>query len=370
MQTTRPVWTQGVASRQAHTSLPPNTFEREMGAHGFNGPSSHFYHRRPPTDWSRIEGPLRPRAFELTKLDPSGCPLRALTVLASPSCAVSFWKADGDMDHLVRNADGDMLVFLHQGACDFFSDFGHLAVKSGDYLLVPRGTMWRLEGCEGVETLIIEATERRLGLPDKGMLGNHALFDSALFDVPVFSEAWSVQCNSENPWNVVVKRRGELSSIHYDYNPLDALGWKGDLAPVRFNVRDFRPVMSHRYHLPPSVHATFVSERFMVSTFAPRPFETSEDAIKVPFFHNNDDYDEVIFYHRGEFMSRDNIGPGAMTLHPSGITHGPQPGALQNMLRQSRPMTNEYAVMIDVNEGLTVGSGVPEIRDYAESWKR
>ena len=104
---------------------------------------------------------------------------------------------------------------------------------------------------------------------------------------------------------------------------------------MRINVRDIRPVMSHRYHLPPSVHTTFCRDRFVVCTFVPRPFETDPGAIKVPFFHNNDDYDEVIFYHAGDFFSRDNIHPGMMTFHPGGFTHGPHPKALARMFEQT-----------------------------------
>ena len=126
-----------------------------------------------------------------------------------------------------------------------------------------------------------------------------------------------------------VKRRDQISTVTYPFNPLDAVGWHGDLAPVRLNVKDIRPLASHRVHLPPSAHTTFVAERFVVGTFVPRPFETDPGAIKVPFFHNNDDYDEVIFYHAGDFFSRDNIKPGMMTFHPSGFTHGPHPKALE-----------------------------------------
>jgi homogentisate 1,2-dioxygenase len=130
--------------------------------------------------------------------------------------------------------------------------------------------------------------------------------------------------------------------------------------------------MSHRYHLPPSVHTTFASNRFVVCTFTPRPFESDPGAIKVPFFHNNDDYDEVIFYHAGDFFSRDNIHPGMLTYHPAGFTHGPHPKALEHMLVQSKPATNEVAVMIDCRDPLEVGpaaSGV-EWGGYVDSWKR
>jgi homogentisate 1,2-dioxygenase len=170
---------------------------------------------------------------------------------------------------------------------------------------------------------------------------------------------------------VVVKRRGKSSTIRYPFNPLDAVGWHGDLSVVRINVRDIRPVMSHRYHLPPSAHTTFVGHNFVVCTFAPRPIESDPGALKVPFFHNNDDYDEVIFYHRGEFFSRDNIKPGMVTFHPCGFTHGPHPKAFATGEKRSRAETDEYAVMIDARFPLDVASlpeGV-ELGEYVDSWK-
>jgi len=169
---------------------------------------------------------------------------------------------------------------------------------------------------------------------------------------------------------VVIKRRDALSTVTYPFNPLDALGWKGDLMPVRLNVRDIRPVMSHRYHVPPSAHTTFLADRFVVCTFVPRPFETDPGAIKVPFFHNNDDYDEAIFYHAGNFFSRDNIDAGMLTFHPSGFTHGPHPKALGNMLVQKKAATDEFAVMIDARDALepaAMPDGV-ELEHYAMSW--
>jgi homogentisate 1,2-dioxygenase len=119
------------------------------------------------------------------------------------------------------------------------------------------------------------------------------------------------------------------------------------------------------------VHTTFVANRFVVCTFVPRPFETDPGALKVPFFHNNDDYDEVIFYHAGNFFSRDNIAPGMLTLHPCGFTHGPHPKALRNMLVQSKPATDEYAVMIDARDALEITPAAQEVEwvGYVDSWK-
>ena len=140
---------------------------------------------------------------------------------------------------------------------------------------------------------------------------------------------------------------------------------------MRINVKDIRPLMSHRYHLPPSAHTTFVGRNFIVCTFVPRPIESDPGALKVPFYHNNDDYDEVIFYHRGDFFSRDNIKPGMVTLHPCGFTHGPHPKAFAAGAKHARKETDEYAVMIDARYPLTVAAlpeGV-ENRSYVDSWK-
>jgi homogentisate 1,2-dioxygenase len=143
-----------------------------------------------------------------------------------------------------------------------------------------------------------------------------------------------------------------------------------NFTPGSLNIKDIRPLSSHRFHLPPSAHTTFVADRFVVATFAPRPFETDPGAIKVPFFHNNDDYDEVIFYHAGDFFSRDNIRSGMMTFHPGGFTHGPHPKALESMLVQKSPSADEYAVMIDARDALDIGPDAKAVEwtGYAESW--
>ncbi len=361
----------GQASRQAHCDLPAGTFERELGKEGFFGPACHMVHSHPPTGWESFEGPLRPRAFDTTKLAAGGAdPWQAAHLIGNRHLALRHWRCTASMTHLARNADGDELLFVHSGAAELYCDYGHLSLGTGDYLLLPRGTMWRLECTAPLDLLLIEATNSSYQLPDKGLVGPHAIFDPAVLDVPQIDEAFQAQ-QGETPWAVIVKRRNALSTIRYPFNPLDAIGWHGDLAPVRLNVKDIRPLMSHRYHLPPSAHTTFVAGRFVVCTFVPRPFETDPGALKVPFFHNNDDYDEVLFYHAGEFFSRDNIHPGMITLHPCGFTHGPHPKALANMLEQKAPGTNEIAVMIDARDALEVlpdADGI-EWTAYVDSWK-
>ncbi len=362
---------EGIASRQAHTDLPDNTFERELGKEGFYGPSTQMYHRHAPTSWSSVEGPLRPHAFDTQKLTAQfNCPWQSSILFHNPDCQIRFLMLEHNMDHLVRNADGDELIFIHRGAGELYCDYGHLSFKEGDYLLLPRGTLWRLVIQEPVGALLIEATQDSFRLPDKGLLGAQAIFDPSILDVPKIDEAFIAQQN-EAEWRAVVKKRNGLTTITYPFNPLDAVGWHGSLMPVRLNWRDIRPVMSHRYHIPPSVHTTFCASRFVVCTFVPRPFETDPNALNVPFFHSNDDYDELIFYHAGQFFSRDHIYPGMMTLHPGGLPHGPHPKALQNAAQKRGTMTDEVAVMIDSRFPLEITEHAESVEwsGYVDSWK-
>ena len=361
----------GAHSRQAHADLPAGTFEREMSKDGFFGPAAHFHHKHPPTSWARFSGALHPHAYDLNRLPAGGdTPWDATPFLHNGDVRVRYWKTDRAMPCLVRNQDGDELLFIHEGEGELFCDWGRLAYRDGDYIVIPRGGMWRLVPSAPTTLLLIECTEGTYSLPEKGIVGNHAIFDPAMLDVPVMDAAFRAQ-QTDDPWRVVVKRIGALSTIEYPFNPLDALGWHGDLCVVRINVRDLRPLMSHRFHLPPSAHTTFVGRNFIVCTFVPRPIESDPGALKVPFYHNNDDYDEVIFYHRGDFFSRDNIKPGMVTFHPSGFTHGPHPKAFAAGAAHARKETDEYAVMIDTRFPLAVAplpEGV-ENRSYVDSWK-
>lgn len=360
-------WQQGQTSRQAHRDLPEGTFERELGREGFNGPSARLYHRRPPTGWTAVDGPLRPKAFNLNGIPDSSDPWQSTKILNNEHVDISFWHVTKQMSCLCRDADGDLVVFIHEGTGDLFCDFGHMELQTGDYVVIPRGTMWRIAGEETIRALLIEAKGSQIQLPDRGLLGPHAIFDPANLDTPTMDEAFLEQQDDSN-WQVKVKKREQVTSLSYPYNPLDAVGWTGDLAPIRLNVRDILPINSHRYHLPPSVHATFASDRFLISTFVPRPFETDSTAIKVPFFHNNEDYDEVLFFHDGNFFSRDHIESGMMTFHPGGITHGPHPGALTKMYEQPNTHTNEVAVMVDARDPLEACNTEYEIEGYATSW--
>jgi homogentisate 1,2-dioxygenase len=363
--------TEGKASRQAHCDLPEGTYEREFGREGFFGPVSHIHHAHPPTSWTSWEGEHRPRAFDLVRLThAANCPWKATQIMHNNALQLRLWRTEGDMDHLVANGDGDELLFVHAGEGDLFCDFGHMTFSEGDYLLLPRGSTWRVE-CKGKATfLLIEATNDGFRLPDKGMMGPNAIFDPAALVVPALNTAFKAQ-QGDRPWKVLIKRHNRFSTVTYPHNPLDAVGWHGDNLPVRINWRDIRPLMSHRYHVPPSAHTTFLTGRFVVCTFVPRPIESDPGALKVPFYHSNNDYDEVIFYHMGEFFSRDNIHPGMMTLHPCGFPHGPHPKAFKAGAEFAKKEADEVAVMIDTRDAVDMSDDLHKVewKDYVDSWK-
>ena len=297
-------------------------------------------------------------------------PWKAQPILHNAFMRFRFWRTEGVMDHLVINADGDEMLFVHKGSGDLFCDFGHLAFRDGDYIVLPRGSMWRVECKEPSAFLLIEATGDGYRLPDKGPAGPHAIFDQAMLDVPAIDEAFKAQ-QTNKIWKAVMKRHNRFSTITYPHSPLDAVGWKGDNLPVRINWRDIRPVMSHRFHLPPSIHTTFLAGRFVICTFVPRPIETDPGALKVPFYHSNNDFDEIIFYHQGEFFSRDNIHPGMVTLHPCGFSHGPHPKAAKTGATAARKETDEVAVMIDTRDAVEISSETRAVEweGYVDSWK-
>jgi homogentisate 1,2-dioxygenase len=206
-------------------------------------------------------------------------------------------------------------------------------------------------------------------VPERGPLGQHALFDKGVLVAPDLEMVEPVEPN-DRAWEVYIKRQAEWTRLVYPFYPMDVVGWKGDLWVAKLNVRDIRPVVSPRYHLPPSVHQTFHAGGCLISTFVPRPLESDPEALRVPFYHRNTDYDEVLFYHEGDFFSRAGIEPGMITLHPQGIHHGPQPQAVQ--ASKTKTDTSEVAVMVESKASFTVRPEMEavEIKDYALSWSR
>jgi len=273
------------------------------------------------------------------------------------------------MAHFVRNADGDEVYFVHQGTGKFETDYGTLPYEQGDYVVMPKGTTYRIHVDAGPTLFLVVETPEQIVVPDRGPLGQHALFDMGVLVAPELETMGSPESEGRE-WEVHIKRQGTSTRVVYPFYPMDVVGWKGDLWVAKLNVRDFRPVTSPRYHLPPSVHGTFRAGGCLISTFAPRPLENDPEALRVPFYHRNTDYDEVLFYHQGDFFSRAGIQPGMLTLHPQGIHHGPQPQAVQ--AGKGKTYTNEVAVMVESKTPFAVKPGMDamEIKGYALSWSR
>ena len=364
------VFNKGRTARQAHVGIPAGLYEEEYGRDGFYGRYSHLYRSAPPVAWSRIEGQLRPRAFDFNRQQSSTADFVAARqrCLFNADVSISFAALAEEMRYYFRNADGDELFFVHEGEGRVETDFGVLMYEQGDYLLIPRGTVYRLLPTQLSRFLIVEA-RGELQFPSKGMLGQQALYDPAVLRVPELVEMQAPTGVGE--CEIKVKRGNELSSVFYPHCPLNTVGWRGTLTVWQLNVRDIRPISCDRVHLPPSVHTTFKAPGFIVCSFLPRPLENGDpEALKVPFFHANIDYDEVLFYHAGDFFSREGIGAGMLTFHPQGIQHGPQPQALARSKELTH--TNEVAVMIDTRQPLQVDddAGAIENKNYWQSWQQ
>ena len=358
----------GKVAKQAHVGLPEGTFEEEHGRESFNGRASHLYRTHPPTAWVKVDGPLRPQAFDVGDVNAAdGTDASAgWTLLAGNDEARLFVSRRAKaMPYFLRDADGDVCYFVHEGAGLLETDYGPLRFEAGDYLIVPKGTTHRLVP-DGAFFLFVIEGSGEFRLPDRGMLGRHAQFDPGVLETPEPEPH-----DEKGEFEVRVKRDGEYTRLVYPHHPLDVVGWQGDLCPVRLNVRDFRPIVSPRYHLPPSVHCTWENDGFEVCTFAPRPTETGDPlALRVPFFHSNIDRDEVIFYHSGQFFSRAGIGPGMMTLHPQGLHHGPQAAAIE--ASKTKEFADEVAVMVETSKPLQVTKDLDAagIAGYETSWAK
>ena len=351
----------GTFSKQAHVDIPEGLYEEEHGREGFFGEVSHLYHENPPVSWTHIDGDLKPRSL----VSSFGEENEYTSLLFNDDCQISTTQFSKRATFFFRNADFDELFFVHVGSGKLETTYGHLEYKKGDYLLIPRGTTYKFFPNELCKLLRIESRSQ-FQEPDRGMLGPNALYDQTVIRSP------EAQVGSEQNlegYEVKIKRQGKLSSITYPFNPLDVKGWKGSVYPKALSIYDICPVMSHRYHIPPSGHTTFVCKNFVVCSFVERPLEDSKHKVlKVPFYHSNIDFDEVLFYHQGDFFSRDNIDAGALTFHPQGIHHGPHPNAFK--AADAKTHTDEYAVMIDCRYPLNQSQWFKENenKNYWKSW--
>ncbi len=361
---------QGVHTKQAHKGIPEGFVEEEQGRRGFFGPVSHLIRRKGSTRWKTIDGPLRPRMFDLVKCDSSGKRQRLL--YNRDITIFSQWVYPNEATNLTafRNADGDSLYFCHIGKGVILTEYGLLPYRPGDYVIIPKCFAHVILPEVDSQFLLVENLNGDYREPDRGMVGKNAVYDTAQLQKPDLQamQDW-MAARKQKCVDVEVKHNGEITRFQYEECIFDVVGWKGDLFPFTLNMDQLMPLMSHRAHLPPSAHTTFVAQNFVVCSFVPRPMESDSDALRVPFYHQNIDYDEVLFYHNGDFFSRSNLHAGMMSFHPAGFPHGPHPKAFEKV--KGMDFTNEYAVMIDARNPLQRDPTLDgiELQDYWKSWQ-
>ena len=364
-------YTQGHPTRQGHKGIPDGHFEEEQGLKGFFGPVSHLIRKKPSTRWKNIKGPLKPRLFDLVKF--SSKVEGSQRLLYNNQVTLSMhWKKVLKPEELVadRNADGDTIYFCHQGAGEVFTDYGLLSYRKGHYVVIPKCITHAIWPSEDSSFFVIENRNSHYEEPTRGIVGRHAIYDPNAIGKPCLeSLIHRIGEASLKVIEVRVKHNDEWTHFQYSDCIFDVVGWKGDLFPFNLHIDHIMPLMSHRAHLPPSAHTTFVAKDFVVCTFLPRPLESDEDALKVPFYHQNIDYDEVLFYHEGDFFSRDNLHAGMMSFHPAGFPHGPHPKAIQAVKKKTH--TDECAVMVDTRWPLKRDPAMDsiEVSDYWKSWQ-
>ena len=352
--------------RQPHKNIPKDHFEEEQGQGGFYGPVSHLIRKQPSTRWSHIEGDLKPRLFDLARVK-EDC---WMPLLYNENLSLFLYQLKKE-DSACRAVDGDLLYFCHKGCGVVLTEYGLLNYSEGQYLMIPKCFTHFIIPSDPSCFFVIKSLKSHFREPDRGLLGRNALYSSSSLKKPNIEaqKAYLKKEKREVKEVTLYHDKGKSTVFHYEDCLFDTVEWQGDLYPFVLDMKDIMPVMSHRVHLPPSVHTTFLTNEFIVCSFLPRPLEQDEDALKVPFYHQNTDYDEVIFYHKGDFFSRDNLDKGMMSLHPAGFPHGPQPKAIKAI--KNKTHTEEYAVMIDSKQPLKRTKAVEavEISDYWRSWK-
>ncbi|MFO1444950.1 homogentisate 1,2-dioxygenase [Bacillus sp. Bva_UNVM-123] len=356
--------------------------EQVMGTKGFSGTQSILYHHYMPTEVVRSEligmylpeyesqQSLKHRHFMTDKSLKAGNGLNAREyLLGNDDLLIGTANLDGPMKSYYRNGDGDEMLFIHYGTGKIETMFGSVSYRPGDYVIIPIGTIYRVIPNEQEKTKILfiesfsQITTPRRYRNEYGQLLEHSPFCERDIRGPEKLETY----NEQGEYEVVTKTRGYLHSHILNHHPLDVEGWDGYLYPWVFNIEDFEPITG-RVHQPPPVHQTFEGHNFVVCSFVPRLFDYHPSAIPAPYYHSNVNSDELLYYVEGNFMSRKGINKESITLHPSGIPHGPHPGTTEASIGKKE--TLELAVMIDTFKPLKVTKPATFIEDekYMFTW--
>lgn len=367
-----------IVSRQPNGQL----YQEELvGTQGFGGLSSLVYHLYAPTRVRQkgkpysvqpkvaIENGLNAMSFMGFNIKPEADYMESRkTLFVNSAMHIGLAAPQKSTGYFYKNADADELLFVHNGSGILQTMYGSLHFQYGDYIVIPRGTVYKISfNTPENRLLFIESfdpvfTPRRYR-NDFGQLLEHSPFCERDIKRPQNLETFDEQ----GEFDIYIKKKGVIFPYVYANHPFDVAGWDGYHYPYTFSIFNFEP-LTGRIHMPPPIHQTFESRNFVVCSFVPRLYDYHPLAIPAPYHHSNIDSDEILYYVDGDFMSRNNIQKGQLTLHPGGIPHGPHPGAIERSIGQKE--TKELAVMIDpfnpvmvTKEALSI-----EVNDYYKSW--
>ena len=354
-------------------------WEELISREGFSSIYSNTYHNNPPTaiekigQCSEINLSLRnkihkPYHIRTANINNNGDAIFSrIPLFYNQDITVYKSNVTESMVNLYKNAYADEVLFIQNGNGILSSNFGSLNISKGDYVVIPRGVIWEIRIKTKMKILTIESGAP-IETPAKyrnkfGQLLEHSPFSERDIKTPNFEKPID-----KNSIKINVKYGSKIQSYFYQNHPFDLVGWDGYYFPWVFNINDFMPITG-KIHQPPPVHQTFQSNGFVICSFVPRLFDYHEKSIPAPYAHSNVDSEELIFYVEGNFMSRKGIDSESITYHPMGLTHGPQPGKIEESLNVKE--TTELAVMIDTFKPLNMTNNTKEIEDknYPYSWK-
>ena len=357
-------------------------YEQLFGTIGFDGMYSNLYHENRPTQVKKIAEPYsvapkiakavniqsyRLKGFQV-KSENDYLDSRKIVLTNSDCNIILAAPKESTKNYFYKNTDADELIFVHKGTGKLRTHLGNLDFKYGDYLLIPRGTIYKINFDTTDNRLFIVESYKPIYTPKRyrnwfGQLLEHSPFCERDIRKPQELETH----NETGDFLIKIKKQNQLFDMVYATHPFDVVGYDGHNYPYAFSIHDFEPITG-RIHQPPPVHHTFESDAFVICSFVPRMYDYHPDAIPAPYNHSNIDSDEVLYYVDGDFMSRNDIDAGHISLHPAGIPHGPHPGAMERSI--GKKFTNELAVMVDTFKPLMVTENALKIadQDYYKSW--
>jgi homogentisate 1,2-dioxygenase len=357
-------------------------YEQLFGTEGFHGFSSLLYQVHRPTQIKEIlrstsvapkiaiDKNIKPLLLQGFQLQAADDFLDARTpLLLNNDCIISLAAPRKSLrTYFYKNADADEMLFVHKGKGTLRTLMGNIAFEYGDYLIIPRGMIYQIDFDTPDNRLFVLESYHPLYTPKRyknasGQHLEHSPFCERDFKLPTELETY----DEKGDFLIKVKKEGVMHEIVYATHPFDVIGWDGYNFPWAFSIHNFEPITG-RVHQPPPVHQTFETSAFVVCSFCPRLYDYHPQSIPAPYNHSNIDSDEVLYYVDGDFMSRNNIEQGHITLHPKGVPHGPAPGAMERSIGQKE--TAELAVMVDTFRPLKVTEAAMGIEDgkYYKSW--